>query len=116
LATALLPVGVTVITGLLVGAIPATVQGGLDSPAGRTTLVLLGAAGLIVLSRLLAPFLAALAAIFAREVDRSFQERLMTAVSRPAGIAHLEDPETLDLIQTPPHFPAAPAPPPTTPG
>jgi ATP-binding cassette, subfamily B, bacterial len=100
LATALLPIGVTVVTGLLVGAISATVRAGLDSPAGHRTLALLGtAAGLIVVSRLLGPFLAALAAIFARQVDRSLQERVMTAVVRPSGIAHLEDPEILDLIQ-----------------
>src|SRR5579859_1699869 len=74
LATALLPIAVTVVTGLLVGAIPATVEAGLDSPAGRATLTLLAAAaGLIVASRLLGPFLAALAAILGRAVDRALQ-------------------------------------------
>jgi len=100
LATALLPIGVTVLTDLLVGSIPRAVQGGLDSPAGRATLTLLGAAaGLIALSTLLGPFLGALAGVLGREVDRTLQERVMAAVSAPTGMGHLEDPAVLDLLQ-----------------
>ena len=100
LASALLPIGVTIAAGLLVGSIPLSVRAGLASPAGHTTLTLLGgAAGLIVAARLLGPFLAALASTLGREVDRYLQERVMAAVSRPTGIAHLEDPAVLDLIQ-----------------
>ena len=35
----LLPIGLTVVTGLLIGSIPAAVEGGPDSPAARLTLI-----------------------------------------------------------------------------
>ncbi len=95
-----LPLAVIVVTGLLVGSVPAAVQGGLDSPTGRHMLALLAVAALlIVVQRLLAPFQAALASIFGRRVDRYLQERTMAAVGRPVDIAHLEEPAVLDLIE-----------------
>ena len=101
IAATLLPLAFLVVTGLLVGSIPAAVSGGLDSDAGRHTVALLAAAAaLIVGERLLGPVLGALAAVFGRRVDRHLQERVMSAVGGPSGVAHLEDPETLDLIVT----------------
>lgn len=98
-ATAL-PLAFTVDAGLLVGSVPAAAQGGLDSSAGRATLRLLAVAGaLIIGGRLLAPFLAALAATFGRQVDRHLQERVMIAAGGPSGVEHLEDPSVLDLIK-----------------
>ncbi len=99
--SSILPLAVTVAAGLLVGSVPAAVQGGLDSEGGRRTLALLGiAALLIVAERLMSPFQASLAAVFGRRVDRYLQERAMAAVGRPIGIAHLEDPAVLDLIES----------------
>jgi ATP-binding cassette subfamily B protein len=49
---------------------------------------------------MLAPAVAALAAVLGRALDRVMQERLMAAVARPAQIAHLEEAEVLDLIGT----------------
>ncbi len=99
--SSILPLAVTVAAGLLVGSVPAAVQGGLDSEGGRRTLALLGiAALLIVAERLMSPFQASLAAVFGRRVDRCLQERAMAAVGRPIGIAHLEDPAVLDLIES----------------
>ena len=96
----LLPLGFTVESGFLVGSIPPAVRTGLDSSAGRHTLVLLaGAALLIVGERQMAPLLTALAANLGRLVDRHLQERVMAAVGHPRGIGHLEDPATLDLIE-----------------
>ncbi len=101
LAGTLLPLGATVVAGLLVGSVPAAVRGGLASAAGRASLSLLvGAGALIVAERLLTPFLAALAGTFGRAVDRRLQERVMAAVGGPSGVAHLEDPAILDLIET----------------
>jgi len=101
LAATALPLAAVVVTGMLVGAIPPAVRGGLDSPAGRRALSLLVVAGvLIVAERLLGPFLAALAGTFGRAVDRRLQERVMAAVGGPSGVAHLEDPAVLDLIET----------------
>src|ERR671932_787604 len=57
LAATLLPLGFTVVTGLLVGSIPGAVRAGLDSDAGRHTLTLLAAAGLLIVGeRVLGPF------------------------------------------------------------
>ncbi len=100
LAGAALPLAATVVTGLLVGSVPAAVTGGLVSPAGHSALALLVGVGLLIVAeRLLGPFLAALAATFGREVDRHLQERLMTVACAPSGVAHLEDPAVLDLIE-----------------
>jgi ABC-type multidrug transport system fused ATPase/permease subunit len=54
---------------------------------------------LAVAARVLAPFQSTLAGTFARQVNRHLQERVMAAVGRPAGIAHLEDAQMLDLIK-----------------
>ncbi|HZC28068.1 MAG TPA: ABC transporter ATP-binding protein, partial [Actinopolymorphaceae bacterium] len=100
LAGALLPVGMAVVTGLLVGSIPAAVAGGLHSPAGgRTTSLLVFLAVLILLQRVISPLLSTLATILGREVDRLLQEKVITAVGRPSGIAHLEDPDVLDDVR-----------------
>lgn len=99
-ASSVLPVGIAILTGLLVGSIPPAVTGGFDSTAGRSALNLLAAvAGLVVLLRVLGPLQAALATTLGREVDRHLQERVMAAVGRPAGIAHLEDSDILDRLR-----------------
>ncbi len=101
LVSSILPLAVTVTGGLLVGSVPAAVEGGLDSAPGRWTLTLLGIAVLlIVAARLLGPFQASLASVFGRRLDRYLQERTMAAVGRPTGISHLEDPAVLDLIES----------------
>jgi ATP-binding cassette subfamily B protein len=98
--SAALPIGIAVLTGLLVGSIPAAVGGGFDSPAGRTTLGLLAAvAALVVAQRVLAPLQEALAVTLGRRVERHLRERVMAAVGRPSGIAHLEDPDVLAQLR-----------------
>lgn len=95
-AASLLPLAVAVATGLLIGSIPGALAGGLSSPAGRHTLVLLAATGALALAQqVLAPLLAALGETLGRRFDRDLQERVMGAVGRPEGIAHLTDPEVL---------------------
>jgi ABC-type multidrug transport system fused ATPase/permease subunit len=96
-----LPLAFVILSGLLVGSVPAAVHGGLSSGAGHHALLLLAlAAASVVGQRLLAPFGAALAMIFGRRVDRHLQERVMAAVGRPAGIGHLEDPDVLNLVES----------------
>ncbi|HEX2037650.1 MAG TPA: ABC transporter ATP-binding protein [Chloroflexota bacterium] len=100
LLSAALPVAIAIAMGLLVGSMPAAVQGGLDSPAGRDALATFGVVCLLAVgARALGPLQSALASTFARDVDRHLQERVMAAVGRPSGIKHLEDTETLDLIK-----------------
>ncbi len=101
IAATLLPLTATVVTGLLVGSIQPAVDDGFESSAGRYTLSLLAVASLLIVAeRLLAPFQEALATVLGRQVDRHLQERTMTAVGRPTGISHLEEPAVLDLIET----------------
>jgi ATP-binding cassette, subfamily B, bacterial len=100
LAAAVLPIAIAVLTGLLVGSIPAAVGGGIDSPAGSTTLGLLaGVAALVVAQRIVNPVTEALAQTLGRDVERHLRERLMTAVSRPSGIGHLESPAVLAQLR-----------------
>jgi ATP-binding cassette, subfamily B, bacterial len=100
IVNSVLPVAIALLTGLLVGSIPAAVEGGFDSASGQVALNLLaGAAGFFVLQRILSPLLAALAASLGQQVDRYLQERMMAAVARPTGIAHLEDPDILDRLR-----------------
>jgi ATP-binding cassette, subfamily B, bacterial len=100
LLSAALPIVLSVCLGLLAGSVPASVAQGPGSSAARYTLTLfLLICLLTVVVRVLAPIQSALAAVFARRIDRSLQERVIAAVARPAGVAHLEDPETLDLVK-----------------
>ena len=100
LLSSALPVALVVLTGLLVGSIPAAVQGGLDSPAGdRTIGLLVTLAVLVVVQRVAGPLLATLATTLGRAVDRLLQEKVIEAVGRPSGIAHLEDPDVLDDVR-----------------
>ncbi|HEX2516384.1 MAG TPA: hypothetical protein VH257_16885, partial [Chloroflexota bacterium] len=100
LATAVLPVATGVCLGLLAGSVPAAAGAEPGSPAGRTTLALFALVCVLsVLGRLLGQLHTTLATTFARQIDRHLQERVMAAVGRPAGVAHLEDAEILDLIK-----------------
>jgi len=99
LISSALPLAFTIVSGLLVGSVPAAVRLGLSSPAGHHALTLLAVAALLTVSQqVLAPLEAALATVFGRRVDRHLQERVMAAVVRPTGIAHLEDGAVLDLV------------------
>lgn len=96
----LLPIALTVVTGLLIGSIPAAMEGGLDSPAARLTLTWLVVAGaLFIALEVLGPAQEVLGMALGRYLDLHLQERVILAVGRPHGIAHLEDPVNLDQIQ-----------------
>ncbi|MFC8226194.1 ABC transporter ATP-binding protein [Streptomyces sp. NPDC057287] len=100
LVAAVLPMAGAVVTGLLIGSIEEALDGGLSSPAGRHTFVLLAVAGgLVLVQQTLAPLLAALGETLGREVDRDLQQRVMAAAGRPEGTAHLTDPHVLDALR-----------------
>jgi len=100
LLTAALPVVAAVLTGLLIGSIPAAIEGGPGSPAMADTVRLLVLIGIGVLTeRAVAPVGKAAGDALGRELDSRLAERVMSAVGRPTGIAHLEDPRTLDEIR-----------------
>src|SRR6266542_1515044 len=98
--TAALPLAFTFASGALIGSIPAAIADGLDSLAGQTSLRALALAGTVfILQRLIGPLRGIFASQLAHRVEDHLEERLMRAVSGPTGIAHLEDPATLDLIR-----------------
>ncbi|GAA2756580.1 ABC transporter ATP-binding protein [Actinopolymorpha rutila] len=100
LLAAALPVAAIALTGLLVGSIPDAVRGGLESAAGHRTLDLLVAVGAVVVAqRFVSPMLGAVSMTLGRETDRYLQDRVLAAVGRPGGIAHLEDPDVLAHVR-----------------
>ncbi|HEX2035141.1 MAG TPA: ATP-binding cassette domain-containing protein [Chloroflexota bacterium] len=100
IAGALLPLAATLATGVLVGAVPDAVAGGPDSPAARTATAALAAVGtLFVATRVVGSARATLAAALGRRLDEHLRERVMVALNRPSGVAHLEDPTIRDLIE-----------------
>ncbi|HYD10182.1 MAG TPA: ABC transporter ATP-binding protein [Acidimicrobiales bacterium] len=94
-----LPLAVLVSMGAMVSRLPEAVVDGWSSPAGdrlTTSLVLVAIAFLA--SMLSTPFHEWLAAAIKIRLTYATQARLMSAVSRPVGIAHLEDPAVLDRV------------------
>jgi ATP-binding cassette, subfamily B, bacterial len=97
LAASVLPNLVLIAAGRLVGDIPAAAASGLQSAAGHrliTALAVTGAAYAAAL--LLGPVQSALSSVVKWRLVYRTEDRLMTAVSGPVGIAHLEDPKVLD--------------------
>jgi ATP-binding cassette, subfamily B, bacterial len=94
-----LPVFVLISMGRVTGAIPAAVEHGLSSPSGHRLIVALAEAGTIyALSLLRGPVEDAITAAATARVDALMQRRLVSAVSAPAGIEHLEDRRVLDEL------------------
>ncbi|WP_051393722.1 ABC transporter ATP-binding protein [Glycomyces arizonensis] len=100
LAVALLPLAVTIATGLLIGRIPAAADAGPGSPEARDAYLLLAAGAIaLLLQRLVDNVHRALALSLGRDLELLLQDRLVAAVARPAGITHLEDDDVLALLR-----------------
>jgi ATP-binding cassette, subfamily B, bacterial len=85
--------------GFVVGAIPDAVRDGMSSPAGHRLIgALVIAALLYTMSLVLDPVGGALSTASRQRITGQLQARLLTAVNAPAGVAHLEDQETLDRL------------------
>jgi ATP-binding cassette subfamily B protein len=85
--------------GYVVGAIPAAISGGLSSAAGgRLITALVVAALLYAASLILDPVGGALGTAASQRITGRLQARLLTAVTAPATVAHLEDAETLNRL------------------
>lgn len=98
-ALAALPLVQTVVNGLLIGAIPRAVDSGPASPAAARAWHLLAVvAAVLVLTTVIGQVNESITGYlgprFALEVRRAVTD----AVSTPAGISHLEDPELADEI------------------
>jgi ATP-binding cassette subfamily B protein len=95
IADALLPNLVIVVMGRAAARIPPAVEHGIDGPLERA----LALAGVVyALSLLRAPAQSALGGIVQGRMTPAIQNRMVAAVARPAGVAHLEDPEIADRL------------------
>jgi ATP-binding cassette subfamily B protein len=85
--------------GYVVGAVPNAIADGMSSPAGGRLIVALVVAALLYAgSLILDPVGAALGTAASQRITGGLQARLLTAVTAPATIAHLEDQQTLDRL------------------
>ena len=97
--SAVLPVASTVVSGHIVGRVPAAVEGGLASDAGRGLVRALVALGLVYALQFTAiPLLNQATNALSRRLDRALSNRVMSSILAPTGIRHLEDPEILDAV------------------
>jgi ATP-binding cassette subfamily B protein len=97
--TGLLPVAILVATGLVVGSIPDALHEGLSSSAGRHAMFAMAGLGLcFVMLQAAGAARAAAGASLGWQLNRQLEHRVMSAVTSPAGIGHLEDPGALDRI------------------
>ncbi len=88
-----------VAAGVLVGAIPAAVREGTGSAAAHrvdVALMVLGAA--FVAQQVIGPLSGLIVDGLGRRVTGYLRARVMDAAAGPPGIAHLEDPATLDKV------------------
>jgi len=96
----LLPVAFAVATSTVISRVPAAVKGGLGSPAWGSLVAAFVAAGIVFfLQQLLTPVGVSLAQRLKHEVDGRFHDRLMESSLRTAGIAPLEDQESLSHLE-----------------
>jgi ATP-binding cassette, subfamily B, bacterial len=101
LAEGLLPNLVIIAMGHVTGSIPGAVEHGLSSSDGHRLLAALAiAAGVYALSLLRGPLDDALSATVGARMQAVLQRRVIDAVSAPVGIAHLEDQEVLDKLES----------------
>lgn len=96
---AVIPLANVSVIGVVIGKIPAAVHGGAGSPAASSALLWTIAAGVLLAAQfVLGGLQTALATALGNRMDLALQRRLMDAVMRPAGVAHLEDPRTAGLV------------------
>jgi ATP-binding cassette subfamily B protein len=99
LASGVLPLLFTVSVGVLVGVIPDVVQNGFDSDAGRSLAWTLAGTTLVVATmQVIDPVREALEVVARRQIDESLRAKTLDDLSRPGGMAHLEDPLLLDHL------------------
>ena len=98
-AESILPNLTLIAMGRTTGRIPAAARDGLSSAAGHALLISLAVAGVCYgLSLLRGPAEDALTSVVRARMVVALQRRLVAAVGAPAGIAHLEDADTLDRL------------------
>ncbi|MBO3750591.1 ABC transporter ATP-binding protein [Streptosporangiaceae bacterium NEAU-GS5] len=100
LVLGVLPVVFVVATSVVLGRVPAAVEGGIGSPAwGSLVQVFIVAAAAFVAQQIIAPLQVSLGELMARRIDGQMFDDLMAASLGSPGIAPLEDQEALDSLR-----------------
>jgi len=95
----LLPPAFALASGATVGTLPAAAEAGMDSSDGsRLTVFLALAVVAFVVMQALGPVRETVADALMVRVDTTLARRIMSLTSAPPGIAHLEDPGTVDRL------------------
>ena len=98
LIQALIPLGLSLATGNLVGRLPAAISRA-TAEGSRELLLALGLLGsLFVAARIVGPVSSVTRAYASRRIDAAVQARVMHAASAPVGIGHLENPAVMDEL------------------
>ncbi|HEY3878539.1 MAG TPA: ATP-binding cassette domain-containing protein [Trebonia sp.] len=85
--------------GFVVGAVPPAIESGMSSAAGHRLIAALVVAALLYAGSLvLDPVGAALGTAASQRITGQLQARLLTAVTAPVTVAHLEDQDTLNRL------------------
>jgi ATP-binding cassette subfamily B protein len=99
-ASAVMPVAVLAAMGQVVGRVPAAAREGLGSTAGHQLMDWLVVSVIVyALTLVLGPVQGAISSTVKVRLTYAMQDRLISAVSLPTGIAHLEDPGALDELE-----------------
>ncbi|HUR77612.1 MAG TPA: ATP-binding cassette domain-containing protein [Acidimicrobiales bacterium] len=99
LVSGFLPNAFILATGAVVSAVARGAGQGLDSPVGDELVVaLIAVAVVFIAQQSIGPYRGAVAIAWSLKFRARISERVMRAVVTPPGIAHLEDPGTLDEI------------------
>jgi ATP-binding cassette, subfamily B, bacterial len=95
----LAPIAFILATSAVVGRVPAAVEQGLDSPAWDSLRdALLAAGALFLVQQVALPLQWAITQSIAWRIDDAVRERVVAASFAPAGVAALEDQQTLDEL------------------
>ncbi|MEN3272172.1 MAG: ATP-binding cassette, subfamily bacterial, partial [Actinomycetota bacterium] len=99
LVLGLAPVAFTIASGRMIGAVPAAVAAGAHTAAAdRLVHLLILSGALFATIQVLTPFRTRAVYDLGWSAEIGLQARVLAAATGPVGIAHLEDPRTLDRI------------------
>jgi ATP-binding cassette subfamily B protein len=97
--TAALPTVITILSGTLIGAVPAAVRSGLHSGAGHHLELMVAAiVGAFLLQQLTVPLGVLVGSEVSQRVTAAIHGRVVEASTAPAGVGGLEEPAVQDLL------------------
>ena len=94
-----IPVAFVVATSVMIGRVPAALEGGIGSAAWNSLVAsFLLAAGAFVLARIIAPVVTALSSRVRRRIDGQLRQEILALTSQTTSIAPMEDQDVLNEL------------------